>query len=402
MSYVEDGFVVWPLLPNWKNGVRESLTCKTEVIGGGPSLTGVRQKRARRTSPRRAFEFTVHPHGAGRRLMDNIENDRGAREYMLPIWHDRQSLSATLASGSTEIPCDTVNRDFGQYAVLRSGDLNQFNFEVVEITSIAADEITLGAATVSTWPKGTRLYPLRRGRLLVSPSTTLLTDDVGTKLVSFEISEPCDWAAHTFADEYLGYPVWDVKPDWSSTRPQSFDRINTIVDNDTSIPVVFDFPDTSFRMTSIKWTARNRTDHALQRSVFYALRGKQHSIWVPSYLQDLKLASTLGSGSTAMTVQWCGYTVFGKHQESRRDLRIELYDGSVYYRRVTAEAEAGANEVLTINASLGVEVVPSQVKRISFMVLSELATDSVMFDHLTDAAGVTVASFAFEGVVAPP
>ena len=402
MSYVEDGFVVWPLLPTWQNGLRESLAFKTETLGGGPSLTGVRQKRGRRKAPRRAFEFTVHPHGLGRRLLDNIENDLGAREYMLPIFHDRQSLAVALPSGSTEIDCQTEHRDFAQYALLRNGDLNKFDFEVVEIASVAPGTLSLAGATGTTWPAGTRLYPLRRGRMTVAPPTVLLTDDVGTKLVSFEITEPSDWPPHVFATEYLGYPVWDVRPDWSSSRPQSFDRNNTIVDNDTSVPVVFDFPNTAMRMTSIKWTARNRADHAKQRAVFYALRGQQHNVWVPSYLQDLKLAATLGSGSTSMSVAWCGYTLFGRHQNSRRDLRIELYDGSVYYRRVTGEAEAGANETLTISAALGVEVAPAQVKRISFMVLSQLATDGMMFDHVTDASGVTVASFAFEGVVAPP
>ena len=402
MSYVEDGFVLWPLLPTWQSGVRESLAFKTETLGGGPSLTGVRQKRSRRTAPRRSFEFTVHPHGLGRRLLDNIENDHGARSYMLPIWHDRQSLATALPSGSTEIACQTTHRDFAQFAVLRSGDLNKFNFEIVEIASVAEGLLTLVGVTSNTWPAGSRLYPVRRARLMEAPPTTLLTDDVGTKLVTFDLSEPCDYAPHVFDDEYLGYPVWDVRPDWSSSRPQAFNRMNTVVDNDTSVPVVFDFPNTSFRMTNVKWTARNRADHAKQRAVFYALRGQQHNVWVPSYLQDLKLSATLGAGSTALTVAWCGYTVFGRQQESRRDLRIELYGGSVYYRRVTGSAEAGENEVLTLSSALGVEVAMSQVKRISFMVLSQLATDSMMFDHVTDASGVTIASFAFEGVVAPP
>lgn len=402
MSYVEDGFVVWPLLPNWRDGVRENLACKTEILGGKASLTGVRQKRARRSSPRRTFEFTVHPFAQGRRLLDNIENDHGARDYLLPIWPDSQEITADLALAASEIPCETSGYDFSRYALLRSGSVERFDFEVVEIDTVEADSITLIGVTSNAWPRGTKLFPLREARLALGSASSLLTADVATKAVTFDITEPCDWPPHTFAVEYRGYPVWDIAPEWTGRREQGFERMIVNVDNGSSIPAVFDFPAAAFRSTSIRWVASNRQEHALQRAVFYALRGMLRSLWVPSFADDLKPTATLAEGAATLTVEWCGYTVFGRHQETRRHLRIELRDGTVYYRRVISEAEAGANEVLTLDSNHPETATASEVRRISFMVLSEAATDVLVLDHVTDANGTTIASFVFEGVVEPP
>jgi hypothetical protein len=233
-------------------------------------------------------------------------------------------------------------------------------------------------------------------------ASSLLTENVATKAVTFEIDEPCAWPEYTFATEYLNYPVWDIKPEWSGRREQGFERMNLVVDNGTAIPNVFDLPEAAFRSTNIRWVASSRAEHSLQRQVFYALKGMQHSLWVPSFAQDLKPAATLTSGASTLTVEWCGYCVFGRHQETRRHLRIELRNGTVYYRRVMSEAVAGVNEVLTLNATHPETATVDQVKQISFMVLSQAATDVLALEHVTDADGTTIASFVFEGIIEPP
>lgn len=400
MSYDAVSAPVWPLLPNWKSGVRETLGWRTEVLG--PSYTGVRQKRERRSSPRRTFEFAVHPHAAGQRLLQNLKFGQGAREWMLPIWHDRQSVDA-MSIGNYIIACDVEGYDFSNYALLRSPVLGAFDtFEVVEIASVEDYGLFLNEPLTMNWPAGTRFYPLRRARMMEPSISNFITNDVATETVAFEISEPCTSPEHTFADTYQGYPVWDARPDWRDNRTVSFNRELVIVDNDTAMPTVFDFPDAAFPMSSMRWMAKNRAQHAMQRSVLYSLRGRFKSLWVPSWLQDLKMVATLGSASTALVVSWCGYTLFAKHQPNRRDVRIELRDGSIYYRRITAEMSSGLTETLTLDSALGVEVLAGAVKMISFMSLSQLSTDEFSLDHVTDANGVTVLSLGFEGIVQPP
>lgn len=404
MAYTIDGFVPWPLLPDWKQGVRETLEWRTRVLG--PTLTGMRQKRNMRLSPRRSFEFSVTPHKHGKRLLDNIRFGQGKKEFMLPIWHDRQSLKLPLAVGSTEIPCSTVGFDFDKYALLRSGDLNTFDFEVVEIDSIASDHLELVNNTGRTWAAASRLYPLRRAMLSDFTRSQVLTPDVSTLQVSFEVIEPCDWPVFEFPDQYLSRPVWEFKHDWREARNLGFNRIISAVDNDTSIPVYFDLPDQVFGSLDTRWVVRGRVDNAEMRSVLYALAGRYKSVWVPTRMDDLKLAATIASGSTQLTVDYCGYTVFIAQKNGRRDLRIELRDGSVFYRRVTNSVESSSGgvlrEILTINSALGVEVPKEQIRSLSFLMLMQQSSDSVTLSHETDASGVTTAPIVFEGVVEPP
>lgn len=400
MPYTENGFVPFLLLPDWSKGVLESLAWSTRIIG--PTLTGMRQKRMMRIAPRRSIEFDIAATQDSRRWADNLLFGQGKREWMLPIWHDRQTTSASLPAGSGFIPCDTAGYDFSQYAILCKNEFNPFDFEIFEIDSVEVGGLQLVSALDFDWPQYSVLYPLRRAVLASFPSMTLPTNTTSSGRVRFDITEPCDWPAHEFADTYLGWPVWDRDNDWREVRNLAFNRIINTVDNETSIPVNFDFPDNSFVSLNSAATAAGRAEASELRSLLYALQGRFKSIWLPSMLDDLTLVSPVSSSATNITVRKCGYTLFGKQRRGRRDIRVELLDGTVFYRRITSSSEGASNETLTLNSSFGQSVSPSQVRKISFMSLAQQASDSIDLSHPTDADGATTCSFVFEGVIEPP
>ncbi len=403
MSYSADELPLWPLLPNWRRAITEALEFRTRIIG--PTLTGVRQKRRMRIAPRRSFAFEVHPHHAGRRLLENLRFAQGKAEWALPIWHDRQGLSADLPTGSSSIPCNTAGYDFavGGLAVLRRNRLYTTEFELVEIDSIDPGAINLVNATDNAWSAGTYLYPIRRARLANdSNNVTLLNGEVSTLSVSFEVSEPCDWSDYAFPTEYRGRPVWEFETDWRAQRSYAFNRIITTVDNDTSVPEYYDFPGKVFSSLDTLMQAKGRAENATIRSVLYALAGRYKSLWVPTLANDLQIAGTMASNSAVLPVEYCGYTAFNIGRDGRRDIRIELNNGSVYYRRVTTSGEVGDTEQLILSSSLGVAVSPSNVRRISFLMLMQQSSDGATITHLTDADGVSTLPIVFEGVVEPP
>ena len=395
MSYVDDTLPLWPLLPNWKVGVKEALEFRTRVIG--PTLTGTIQKRRMRRAPRRSFAFEVHPYRDGRRLLDNLRFAQGRGEWYFPILPDRQSLAATLAIGATSIPCDTVGRDFvvGGKAVLRARDLYTTTFEFVEIDSIDADAINLVGATTAEWPKGTFLYPIRKGRLKDDSNNLILRNaEVSTLSVSVEVSEPCDWDAHTFEHEYLGQPVWEFPVNWRSSRNLAFNRVVQVDDNDVALPRIVDFSGRTFSAIDADWMLKTFTDKTLFRAVAYALAGRYKSLWVPTLANDLQVSGSIVGASLPIT--WCGYDIYGEGREGRRDVRIELYDGTVYYRRITGSTVFGDTEFLTLSSSLGGTVSAANVRRISFMMLMQQATDVFNIAHATNT--VANATLVFEGV----
>ncbi|HEX7383349.1 MAG TPA: hypothetical protein VF291_03490, partial [Burkholderiaceae bacterium] len=112
---------------------------------------------------------------------------------------------------------------------------------------------------------------------------------------------------------------------------------------------------------------------------------------------SLTLAAS--SSGTQLKVSDDGYGVFGRLQPGRRDLHIELADGTVLYRRITASAASGDAETLTLDAALPAAIAPGAVRQINWLTLCSLASDSVKIDHQTDAAGVAVAALSWQAVL---
>jgi hypothetical protein len=92
-------------------------------------------------------------------------------------------------------------------------------------------------------------------------------------------------------------------------------------------------------------------------------------------------------------------TQFFANQPGRRHLRIELANGSVFYRRVTNSSVVDADtEQLAIDSALGVGVAPPQVRLISWLALVTLAGDTVEIEHVHDSEGIANCGVTFAGV----
>jgi hypothetical protein len=123
-------------------------------------------------------------------------------------------------------------------------------------------------------------------------------------------------------------------------------------------------------------------------------------IWVPSFSADLKPAAAIAAGSTTLPIEWAAYTLFGFGKPNRKDLRIELTDGTVLYRRVTGAAEVGSTENLTLSSSLDAgSIAPERILAISFMALCTLGSDETEINHQTDADGLATATTGWQAVV---
>ncbi|HEX7111721.1 MAG TPA: hypothetical protein VF216_04705 [Mizugakiibacter sp.] len=394
MSYAIGAPVLWPIPPDWSQPVRESLAWLTDYM---QARDGTRQKRQMRIAPRRAFVFQATADADDRRILDALRFDQGVRQWALPIWPDVQLLAAPLAAGATSIPCDTVGRDFidGGQAVLWSA---RNVWELVAVQTVAANALTLTAPTVGAWAAGTRLYPVRTARLQGTPGETHFNDDLSRTQVQLLIDEPCDWASTAPAATYRGAPVLEWRFDESDDPTSSYERMVQTVDEQTGPISYFDLPALPFRVQSHRWTLFGRSERTAFRSLLYWLRGRMGTLWVPSYQADLQLASAVGASDAFLTVMWCGYTVFGRTQANRRDIRIELRDGTVFYRRITGSTEAGATEQITIDSALGMAVSAAAVRVISFMTLAELASDGIDLDHVHDVDGIAQCTTGWRGV----
>lgn len=388
--------IAWTFLPDWADGVTERLTWATDIL---QSESGVEQRRALRLSPRREFEVPMFVEGRERQLFDLALFSWSARIWALPIWHDVQLISSSIPAEALSIPCATKHLDFraGGLAILR-GD-SAFESETVEIGSVTSAGLQLKRMTQRAWSAGTRLYPVRSAQLAEQPTLTRLTDMASSADVRFEVVETSEWPAIMPSTLYRGTPVFDTPPDETEDLTSSYQRLLLTLDSGSAMPLLTDTAGRAFSVQGHRWLELGRTERSILRSLLYALAGRQKAVWLPTHADDLTMQGIIPELSTTLEVLNVGYTRFAGSKPGRRDIRVELLDGTVFYRRITASIEVGDDiERLALDSALGRLVVAAEVRRISWLVMCRLDSDTVEIEHMTDTEGVAATQLVFRGV----
>ncbi len=385
--------VAWTFMPNWRDGVTERMAWLTEVLG---SSSGAEQRRALRIAPRRSFEASVVLEGRERALMDMSLAAWGGRLWALPVWPDVQLLTGAVALGASSIACATDNRDFraGGLALLLGA--TAFDYEAVEVLSITSGLLQLKRPTQAAWPAGTKLFPVRTAQLAQQPNIRRLNNRLVQVVVQFNVAEACDWPVATGLTMYRGAPVVSNKPHESGDLNNTAARLMLVLDNLAGIPRATDTADAAFQVQAHSWTLGGLSEQSAWRSLMYTLRGRQGVVWLPTHSEDLDLSALADAATSTIDVGAIGFTRFGLGRVGRRDIRIELSDGTALHRRITASAELSSSvERLTLDAPHGVILRPAgtstntTVTRISFMQLARLEQDEIELHHFTADDGVS-------------
>ncbi|OSC96081.1 hypothetical protein BZY60_000365 [Pseudomonas aeruginosa] len=385
--------IAWTFVPDWADGIRERLTASTDIL---QSESAVSQRRQLRLAPRREFSGPVYAEGRERQLLDLSLFGWSDRIWSMPIWPDIQLLDVSLAADADFIPCATQYLDFraGGLAMLRGEDA--FTSETVEILEVLSGGLQLKRNTQQAWPAGTRLYPARAAQLLEEPSLSKLTDQLVEADVQFLVVEACDWPEWLPTSLYRGRPVWDRRPDDSESLTHSAQRLRSTLDSGFAQPLITDTAKRALQMLGQRHLDLGREARALVRSFIYGMRGRQKVVWVPSHMDDLTLVATVSTFATTLDIAYIGYTRFSSGKPGRRDVRIELVDGSVFMRRLIGSTEL-SNQVerVALDSALGVEVQPHQIARISWMNLMRFESDVQEIEHMTDSEGVAAWATVF-------
>ena len=331
--------------------------------------------------------------GDERRQMEALLWNWGAKAFAVPLWFDGLQLAAPLAAGSTSIPVDPAGRQFAAGdLVLIAGEASR-DCELVQVDSVGA-EVQLAAATASDWPIGTRIYPARVARLDGEAALPRFTGSAATARLVFEMLAPSAWAADAGTTTYRGRPVLEHGPNWVEAPELSLQRKGELLDAGIGVVAFEDEAETPIPSQGGRWLLTSRAEVNAWRSRLFALRGKQGSLWVPSWADDLRVVADVTSGATTLDIGWIGYTQQLLGDPSRRDIRIELRDGTVFYRRITGATVLDADtERLSIDTALGVAVPKASIALVSWLTLMRNASDSAEFAWFTGDAAETSATF---------
>lgn len=390
--------VAWTYRPDYQSPPVERLAFQTDVLG---AWSGAEQRRALRIAPRRAFSFLAQVEQQERRQMETELFQWSAQIWALPIWPDGQALSSPVSAGASSIACVTDYRDFavGGLALLLTDGVT---FELVQVGAVASGLLTLlaGTTTADAWPVGTRLYPIRQARLLTYPKIKRDSGVNADVAVDFTIVEPCDWPAASGLPTYRGAPVLEDSPNDADGQDAAYYREALIIDNSTGAIEVDDRAQVGFPHFSHGWWLKGAAARAAYRSLLYLLKGCQGEIWVPTYQLDLRVVVDIAGNATVITVENVGYAVYLSAAQNRQDVRVELFSGAVYYRRISAATTlSAAQEQLSIDSALSSSPIPvSTIRRVSWLTLCRQTSDVAEIQHLTALDGLATSTMPLQAV----
>ena len=168
------------------------------------------------------------------------------------------------------------------------------------------------------------------------------------------------------------------------------------LDNKTGLPYYLDTAQKAFQVTAHRFVLSNRMEQQKLRQLLYYLRGRQRAVWVATGATDMTPVS--GILGKSLDIAFINYTASLKNAVGRQDIRIELIDGRVIYRRIVDASIVDNNtERLALNGEL-ITVTREEILKISYLTLSRLDSDTVTWTHKTDADGVAIVSVQFRGV----
>jgi hypothetical protein len=372
--------LLFPFAPDWTQPIVERLSWLTAIQ---TSRSGAEQREALRLTPRRSFDIPVQLVGQERTYFDVLLGTNGGATWNVPIPHEEIGVGFVFP-GQTVFFINPSFREIGiGYKLLLRGSC--FQAEIIEVTEIGSDTITTTPVELSY--NVATLTPTFEGVIPDKVQTSRLTARVYTATVRFTALERTVWRPPMFGPAPLifpgvppslvingkSFPVLTQPPNAVNSLDYDYERMWSVVDNDTSIPVYIDKAARQFTSQKYEFFLVGKEERYGFRDLLYALRGKQTPLWVPTFNDDFAVGygypNPLGLPHT---------TIPG------RDYFVIFYNDGTPIAAFPAPAYDGQPPEIYSKGNIA---------RISFVALKRLDVDDIELQHygtLDSAATVSV------------
>lgn len=380
--------VLFPFSPDWRSPMDETFSAKSWVLeaADGDEQTGSNWG----SHLRRTLEYSVTLTDRDQQTFENLLYTWSSRFFGVPHWAEDTVLDVAVNPGGLVLTFDTEGRSFepGGFLVLYN---SPYDNEIREIADVDGDTVTLSTGVLTRWEAGTKIYPCFVGLMPDTNSGAYETSRVLRAPVAFEM-EPSATMPNVAQEEvpetYRGVELYMGPMNWRGPVPFSYTSGRTKIDANTG----------KFSVTASNDFARAQRQHqwvvdkpAAGRS-FRAWLGRRQGRAVPCYMpsgrEDFTVTSVINPGDLTIDVEENYYSNLVASHPARRDIIVELWDGTYYPRRIVGSAQiVGGGIRLQLDTSLGVAVDPDDIKRVSMLNLYRLAGDEVTLRWLTDRVG---------------
>nr|ELR5076389.1 hypothetical protein [Providencia rettgeri] len=399
--YSDDVRLSYPVflpMPNWKDGITERLEWQTDVM---ISETGAEQRRPIRLHPRRTFEGTFLRWDENRQVLDTTMAGIGTAPMLLPLWHDMTAVENDAPAGSVDIIAQIRVKDFnvGDVVIFRRDLTWDYEINIITALDFDAAHMTLQYGLQNDVGRGTRMYPVRVARVEEAMTGRLITGRVSDYQIRFRCTEPYE-LADSWSDMPIyprtGLHIFTLRDNWKSAQETNMDRKFYMYDNESGVIESVDPGGQSQGTIKKAFQLHGRTADRQFRQLLFALRGRTKTFHLPQGTEDFILTRDINPSDGALRVRRCGYTQFvGSKQTTKRDIMIELYDGTRIPTTIISSRIVGNEEWLFLSQSIPATAM-EDVRLITYMPVARLDVDGIEIKRVTDSAGVSLVSLTFK------
>ncbi|MCL3317798.1 DUF2460 domain-containing protein [Klebsiella pneumoniae] len=417
------GRSMWPLQPNWKDGMTESFEFSTQII---TAASGKEQRLSRRTKPRRALSMRHTLTTADEAAQyQAIIRKRQWRPMLVPQWH---MASRTLVAGNVGDTTLVLDKEppatWGTVKALYlvSGDDQQ----LLNVLRISGSTVMLRDSLTFQVPRGSDVMPVQYGLLnndlsssraisttieaqvgfTILPQTDTFTVPAVSSyndLIVFIAEQGHRWAKYIRRAAALDPAVWPTWPPMPSnyttrmtfelngdtrmviTRKPNWVSAVTVADawqydliDYYNAAVTPGYAENAGRRTfQAQWTAFTYDEVIDILAVFYALRGAQVACWVPSWSHDLTAAADMPAPNQLRVEQNAVIDEGVLLDDPSIVLMIETFSGSMYCAAATSITTSVGVSTITLDRELFSALKKTDIMRISLMYRVRQASDSV-------------------------
>lgn len=417
------GRSMWPLQPNWKDGMTESFEFSTQII---TAASGKEQRLSRRTKPRRALSMRHTLTTADEAAQyQAIIRKRQWRPMLVPQWH---MASRTLVAGKVGDTTLTLDKEppatWGAVKALYlvSGDDRQ----LLNVLRVSGSTVMLRDSLTFPVPRGSDIMPVQYGLLnndlsssraisttieaqvgfTILPQTDSFTVPAVSSyndLIAFIAEQGHRWAKYIRRAAALDPAVW---PTWPPMPSNYTTRMTFELNGDTRMVItrkpnwvsavtvadtwqydLIDYYNSAVtpgyaenagrRTFQAQWTAFTYDEVIDILAVFYALRGAQVACWVPSWSHDLTAAADMPAPNQLQVERNAVIDEEILLDDPSIALMVETFDGSMYCAAATSVTTSVGVSTITLDRELFSALKKTDIMRISLMYRVRQASDSV-------------------------
>lgn len=382
------------LTADFNGGLQEVLQWKTDVL---PKKDASEQRIATRKNPRQLFNVNLFLTDVQRQVVQALLFGWQGMTVALPIKSETMLITTAITGGAV----DTAQVDSTDYLDLRIGGLavvlkDDTTFDVLTVLSKTSTSVTFDQTIVQSYDVGDEVIPVRLTVIDESVRGQRHPVNLEQMKVKFKCIENNTGAPTADTSAFSSYGGKVLLDDFNFIRgpmAETFEQKVFVTDSETGILSQNTSWDQHKRGHIKGFLTTSRQDLWNIRRLLYAIRGRQVSFYIPTFIEDMTPTQDLVSGNDKMTISWIGYSRFIQDREPKATFKITFTDGTSLVRVVqSSEVLSATEERLTLDTTWTSNKTVAEVQRIQFYELVRFDTDNITIEHSSVAGRARIAA----------